>query len=152
MKIRQAYLQMIRAYQGGWDAMAAALAYSRDALENRIYEKRGQGVLVETAMEMQSLSQTTFFAESVATLSGGTFIKLPALDHIGNEEISAKFHELIEELGEISTEWREMTKDNVLTDGELEKLDSLTNRMHVTLDMIRALTVRVYRKSEAKDE
>lgn len=152
MKIRQAYLQMIRAYQGGWDAMAAALAYSRDALENRIYEKRGQGLLVETAMEMQSLSQTTFFAESVAILSGGTFIKLPSLEHIGNEEISAKFHELIEEFGEISTEWREMTKDGKLTDEELRTLDTLTNRMHVTLDMIRALTIRVYRKSEASDE
>lgn len=152
MKIRQAYLQMIRAYQGGWDAMAAALAFSRDALENRIYEKRGQGVLVETALEMQSLSQTTFFAESVAALSGGTFIRLPVLDHVGNEEISSKFHELIEEFGEISLEWREMTKDGVLTDDERQTLDALTNRMHVTLDMIRALTIKVFSKSEANDE
>lgn len=152
MNTRQAYLKMIRAYQGGWDAMAAALGLSRDALENRIYEKKGQGILSETAMQMQSLSQTTHYAEAVAALSGGTFIKLPVLDHIGNEEISGKFHELIEELGEISTEWRRMTGDNVLTDGELQTLDHLTHRMHVTLDTIRALTVRVFRKSEAKDD
>jgi hypothetical protein len=143
---------MIRAYRGGWDAMAAALGFSRNALENRIYEKNGQGILSDTAMQMQSLSETTYYAEAIASLSGGTFVKLPALDHIGNEEISDKFHELIEEFGEISTEWRGMTKDGKLTDEELDTLNTLTNRMHVTLDTIRALTIKVFRENEVCDE
>ena len=33
---------MIRAFPVGWDAMAGALGMSRDALENRIYERKGQ--------------------------------------------------------------------------------------------------------------
>lgn len=145
MNLRQAYLKMIRAYQGGWDAMAGALGMSRDALENRIYERKGQGILVETALAMQSFSDGQSFAEAVASLSGGTFIKLPDVGQFGNEEITGKFHDLMEELGAMSREWRSMTKDGVLDDKELLMLNELTDRMHITMDMIRALTIRVYR-------
>ena len=56
--MRKAYLSMIRAFPGGWDAMAGALGMSRDALENRIYERKGQSVLVETALQMQQFSSS----------------------------------------------------------------------------------------------
>lgn len=149
MSLRQSYLKMIRAYAGGWDAMAAALGFTRDALENRIYGRKGQVVSDETGLLMQSFIGTTDYAEAIAALSGGTFLKLPEIGDISGEEITSKFHELFEEFGELSKEYREMTKDGKITDEELDKLNKLTQRMHVTMDEIRALTIRVYRPQGA---
>ncbi|WP_428718563.1 YmfL family putative regulatory protein [Undibacterium curvum] len=137
-------MDMIGAYPGGWDAMAGALGMTRDALSNRIYERKGQGILVQTAMEMQEFSGTTIFAAGIAAMSSGTFVKLPDVDHIGNEEITGKFHEIFEEMGKLSANFREFTSDGVIDPGEQESLNDLIDRMHRTMDELRALTFKVY--------
>lgn len=144
MNLRQAYLRMIKAFPGGWDAMSGALGMSRDALENRIYERKGQGVSVDTALQMQEFSQTMMFTEAICTASGGTFVKLPCIDHIGNEEISEKYHEAFEQLGLLSSEYRRATKDGVVTPKERENLNAIIDKMHMIMDEIRALTFKFY--------
>ncbi|MDY7537662.1 YmfL family putative regulatory protein [Undibacterium sp. RTI2.1] len=157
MNLRQAYLRMIKAFPGGWDAMCGALGMSRDSLENRIYERKGQDVGVQTAMLMQSFTETTFFADAVCALSGGTFSKLPSVEHISNEEIGVKFHELYEELGMLSQEYREDTKNGSINPREKERFNALVDKIHKTMDELRALTFRVYchetkRKTMAEGE
>lgn len=149
MNLRNCYLSMIRAYQGGWDAMAAALGYSRDALENRIYERRGQRLHVEDALQMQAFCGQPLLAEAIATISGGTFVRLPCVASVGNDEISDKFHDLFEELGQLSKEFREATKDGEIDEGERELINDLVDRMHKTMDELRALTFKVYCKETA---
>lgn len=144
MNLRQAYLGMIKSFPGGWDAICGALGMSRDSLENRIYERKGQDLNVQTALQMQSFSQTTMFAEAICAISGGTFVKLPCVDHIGNEEISDKFHEMYEELGLLSQEFREDTKDGVIDQREKERINALVDKIHKTMDEFRALTFKVY--------
>jgi len=144
VNIRQSYLGMIKSFSGGWDAISAALGMSRDALENRIYERKGQDLGVQTALQMQAFSGTAMFAEAVAAVSGGTFLKLPSVDHIDNDSISDKFHELYEELGELSLEFREATKDGEVNAREKERINAIVDRMHQTMDELRALTFRVY--------
>jgi hypothetical protein len=144
VNIRQAYLNMIKAYPGGWDAMAAALGMSRDALENRIYERKGQDVRVQTALQLQAFSNTTLFAEAVASMSHGSFVKLPSMDHIGNEEISGKFHEIWEELGQLSAEFRAFADDGKFDRNEREDFSALVDKIHTAVDQLRALTFRVY--------
>jgi hypothetical protein len=144
VNIRQAYLGMIKAFPGGWDAISGALGVSRDALENRIYERKGQGIQVEMALHLQSFSGTTFFADAVAAVSGGTFVKLPSIDHIGNESIAEKFHELYEELGELSQEFREATKDGEVDPRERERINAVVERLHKTMDELRGLTFKFY--------
>lgn len=144
MNLRQAYLGMIKAFPGGWDAISGALGMSRDALENRIYERKGQDLNVQTALQMQSFSGTLHFAEAIATLSHGTFVKLPCVDHIGNEAISDKFHEIFEELGELSVEFRTATKNGEIDAGERERMNNLVDKMHKTMDELRAMSFKVY--------
>lgn len=144
MNVKQAYLGMIKAFPGGWDAMAAALGFSRDGLENRIYERKGQDLHVQTALQMQSFSGTTLFAQAVATAAGGTFLKLPEVGEVCNEDISAKFHELYAELGELSIEFQAATKDGEVDKRERERLNAIVDRMHKTMDELRTLTFRVY--------
>lgn len=144
MEIRKAYLSMIKAFQGGWDAIAPALGMSRDALENRIYERKGQGVLVETAMQMQKFSGTTFFAQAVAAESGGTFVKLPDMDHVDNDDILAKMNELHIELGQWSQKFAEATRDGEIDNRERADLSAIVDEMHRTINELKALTFRAY--------
>ena len=143
MDIRKSFLSMIKAFPGGWDAIACALGMSRDALENRIYERKGQGVLVETALQMQKFSNTTHFAEAVAAQSGGTFVKLPEVE-IENVDLLKKFNELYAELGRFSSDFNLATADDQIDRREEALLRSDADRMHKTLSELVALTMRVY--------
>lgn len=49
-RIRASYQSMCRSVNGGWSAMAASVSLSKDGLENRIYERKGQSVDVHLAM------------------------------------------------------------------------------------------------------
>jgi hypothetical protein len=144
MDIRESYLAMIKAMNGGWGAMCGALAMTRDAVENRIYERKGQGLLVETAMAMQSFSGTTLFAEAVSTASGGTFVKLPD-DLTGeNEVLMGKFHQLYTELGQFSKHFAEATADDKIDRAERRVLEADGARLHRVLAELMALTFRIY--------
>lgn len=134
---------MIKAFPGGWDAIACALGMSRDALENRIYERKGQGVLVETALQMQAFSNTTHFAEAVAALSGGTFVKLPDVE-LENVDILKKFNELYAEMGKFSSDFNQATADDQVDRREEALLRDDADRMHKRLSELVALIVRVY--------
>lgn len=144
MNLREAFLGMIKAMPGGWDAMAGALAVSRDSLENRIYERKGQDLGVHTALQMQEFARTKHFAEAVAAVSGGTFVLLPSVDDIDNEAITEKFHEMFEKLGVLSAEFREATKDGEINSRERAVLNRTVDDIHQTLDVLRALSFKVY--------
>jgi hypothetical protein len=152
VEIRESYLAMIRAMSGGWGAMCGALAMTRDAVENRVYERKGQGVLVETAMAMQSFSGTTLFAEAVATASGGTFVLLPADVTSKNDVLMNKFQELYKELGQFSKDFAEATADDVVTKGERKILEGDAARLHRVMAELMGLTVRIYCVNGGQDE
>jgi hypothetical protein len=134
---------MIKAFPGGWAAMVGALGMSRDALENRIYERKGQGVLVETALQLQKFSGTTFFAEAIAVESGGTFLKLPDID-AENEDLMKKFNQLYAELGTFSRNFMLATADDKIDARERATLEADAARMHKVLAELAALMFRIY--------
>ena len=144
MEIRKAYLAMIKEYPGGWDAMAAALGMTRDALENRIYERKGQSVLAETALQMQQFSTSTHFAEAVAQVSGGVFMKLPQHADHDRDELLAKFNELYSELGDLSGKFREYVKDDEIDRRERADLSDVGQHIHRTVEELLTLTFQIY--------
>lgn len=146
MATRQDYLDMIRAYPGGWAAMAGALGLSKDALENRIYERKGQTMTVHLAEQMQAFSGTTLFAEGVSRDAGGVFLKLPESRDVGNEELLSEFNLLYANLGELSSKFRVYVKDNEINKTERADLDGVAQQIHRTVEELLALTYRVYCK------
>lgn len=135
---------MIKAFPGGWDAMAAAIGLSRMGLENRIYERKGQAVMVETALAMQSSSGTTHFAEAIAREAGGVFVRLPDTQEVGNEELLAEFNRLYAELGGLSAKFSLYVADNEISSSERADLDDEAQKIHRTVEELLALTYRVY--------
>lgn len=148
MASRKDYLEMIRAYPGGWDAMAPACGLSRMGLENRVYERKGQTVTVELAELIQSFSGTTHFAEGVARDAGGVFLKLPEVGEIGNDELLSEFNLLYAELGGLSAKFRAYVADNQITNTERADLNAEAQTIHRTLEKLLALTYQVYCKPD----
>lgn len=146
MELKQAYQRMIKAFPGGWDAMAGALGMSRMCLENRIYERKGQSLLVETAVQMQHTSSTTFFAEAVAQLSGGVFMRMPKHDNIDREELLIKFNQLYAELGHLSIKFKDSVSDGEIDHKERADLTDVSQDIHRTVEELMALTFRIYCK------
>lgn len=145
MELKKAYLAMIREYSGGWDAMAAALGMNRSQLENRIYERKGQALLVETALQMQAFSGTTHFAEAVAHQAGGMFITVPAPtgDH-DRDDLLVKFNELHAELGDLSRTFNEAVKDDEISDAEREDLTAIKRRIQAKTAELLELTFHIF--------
>ena len=149
--MRKAYLSMIRAFPGGWDAMAGALGMSRDALENRIYERKGQSVLTEMAFQMQQFSNSTHFAEAVAQVSGGVFMKLPRDSQHDRDELLAKFNELYAELGDLSIKFKVSVEDGEIDKRERADLTDVGQHIHRTVEELLTLTFQIYcRPASAK--
>ena len=144
MYLRKAYLSMIKAFAGGWDAIAPALGMTRDALENRIYERKGQGLLVETALQMQAFAGTTHFAEAIATLSGGTFVRLPDIDAVDNDSLFKKFNQLHADIGLLSQKFSDYTSDDELDAVECASLSGIGNDIHRKMEELLTLTFRIY--------
>ncbi|MED5615137.1 YmfL family putative regulatory protein [Janthinobacterium sp. P210005] len=153
MKIKKSYLGMIKAFPGGWDAIAAALGMSRNGLENRVYERKGQGVAVDTALQLQAFSNTTLFAEAVAASSGGAFVKLPADLSDGNEVIAKKFREVYIRLGRFAERFEEaIAGDDEIDAKERAELDAILDGVHQSLSEMMALSIRVYCKPDGNQD
>lgn len=146
MELKQSYQRMIKAFPGGWDAMAGALGMSRMCLENRIYERKGQSLLVETAIQMQHTSGTTFFADAVAQLSGGVFMRMPEGEYADREELLIKFNQLYAELGQLSVKFNESVSDGEIDHKERAGLTDVSQDIHRTVEELMALTFRIYCK------
>ena len=144
MKIKKSYLGMIKAFPGGWDAIAAALGMSRNGLENRVYERKGQGITADTALQLQAFSGTTLFAEAVAASSGGAFVKLPEDICDGNEALAKKFRDIYVRLGVFASHFEEATADEVIDPRERACLDADIDGLQRGLSELMALTIRVY--------
>lgn len=152
MDTREAYTKMISAYPGGWAAMAAALGMTKDALENRVYERKGQQINVHTARQLQAFSQTTYFAEAICHESGGVFVKLPEFSECDHDELLGKFNQLYVELGQLSEKFSHHTQDGKIDQREKKDLTDTSQQIHRTVQELMALTFAIYCPREAESE
>lgn len=146
MELRKAYLEMIKHFPGGWDAIAPALGMSsRDALENRIYERKGQCISVHTAIQMQKFTGTSFFAQAVAQETGGVFVTLPESANLADrDDLLEKFTKLYAVLGELSSRFKEATADGEIDHKERADLKEIGHHIHTTVAELLALTFLIY--------
>ena len=131
MELLPAYQAMIKVH--GWQATAATFGLTKTALEQRVYETKGSGMRVDLALMIQDYAGTKHFAQAVAHASGGVFYALPEPGDLSDVELHDKFHELYEELGELSREYTSAKKDGRIDARERAALQILENRMHTTI-------------------
>lgn len=148
MNERQTYLSMIRKMPGGMEAMSAALGLTRSALENRIYERRGQAVSVDQALQMAAFVGSSDFAQFVAEQTGGVFIALPEGDVDDRDELLNQWNDVYAELGELSRAFQESILDGEVDARERQRLADVAHAVHVALTKLMELTFSVYCRRE----
>lgn len=145
MGINKAITEMICAVEGGWEVAAFRLGMSLSALQNRVYGKKGSVLQIQHALALQSISNTTFFAEAIAEESGGIFLELPAVDHdCDNEELLTKFTQILADMGELAKTHSSAIADGVVNDTEKNDLEHIAAQAHKHIQELLALTFRIY--------
>lgn len=142
MDLLSAYQEMIKVH--GWNGTAATLGMARSALEARVYEVKGSGMRVTTALLIQAHAGTTHFAQAVAASSGGVFIKLPEGEGATDEALHGKFHELYVELGRLSATYTAAIADGEINRRERADLEEIAQQMHKTTQELMALMFQIY--------
>ncbi|MBC7860305.1 MAG: hypothetical protein H7Z39_16350 [Burkholderiaceae bacterium] len=128
----------------GWNGTAATLGLTKSALEARVYEVKGSGMRVDTALLIQAYAGTSHFAQAVAAASGGVFVALPDVGAIDGDDLQAKFHELYAELGLLSQTYSAAIKDGEIDAYERAALDDIAQKMHRTMKELMATMFQVY--------
>lgn len=142
VELLPAYQEMIKVH--GWTGTAATLGMTRSQLEARVYEVKGSGMRVSTALLIQAHAGTTHFAQAVAAASGGVFMELPQADGVCGEDLHDKFHELYSELGELSATYTKAVKDGEIDARERSDLQDIAQQMHKTMGELMSLMFQIY--------
>lgn len=129
---------------------ATLMEMSESAIDNRVYERKGQEFTVRQSLRLQIISGTTRFAEEVAKESGGAFFKLPNVDHLSNEELMAKFNEMHAKIGEWHAKFHSYTSDNEIDDSEKAEMEKVGESIHRTLEEMKAITFKLFCKDKVK--
>jgi hypothetical protein len=142
MELLPAYQEMIKVH--GWNGTAATLGMSKSALEARVYEVKGSGMRVDTALLIQSYAGTKHFAQAVAHASGGVYVDLPAVDCRHDEDLESKFRELLCELGDLSKTYGVAKQDGEIDTRERACLEDIAQQMHKSLQELMSLMFHIY--------
>jgi hypothetical protein len=146
---RKVFAKMIGAARGGWETVAAYCGMSVAALENRVYQKKGQRLHLDTALLIQEISGTTLLAEEIAAQCNGVFIRLPDVELNDRDAVLRKWNELYTELGRLSGDFNAFTADDQVTESEFAVLQSDARRVVMAVEELAALTHRVYAKADS---
>lgn len=149
MDFLKAYQEMIKVH--GWAGTAATLGMAKSALEARVYEIKGSGMRVDTAMLIQAHAGTTHFAQAVAHATGGVYIDLPKAECAHEEDLESKFHDLVIVLGNLSKTSCEAKRDGEIDARERAHLEDIAQQMHKTLQELMGLMFQVYCRPAAGD-
>lgn len=143
MDLLSAYQEMICVH--GWNGTAATLGMTKSALEARVYEVKGSGMRVDTALLIQAYAGTKHFAQAVAHASGGVYVDLPEPDGTHRENVDAKFRELVRKLGTLTSTFEvSIQNDEEIDTRERAELEGCAQQMHKTLQELMALMFHVY--------
>jgi len=124
--------------------MGEAMIESKAWIHNRVFEIKGQPTFtIREALTMQEISGKTFFAEAIAEVSGGTFVKLPSIEH-DCDSILETWNHLYSQLGALSKRFNEAVRDNEIDGKEKADLTAIANEIHKTTQQLLALTFKVY--------
>lgn len=143
MTRHEALLKMIRLV-GGMSKAAEQLGYTRDALSNRVYGRKGQQLHDDDILDLQALSSQCFYAEAFAADSGGVFVKLPEISEMENEELLTKWNALYSKVGEFSRVFSAAIEDEEVDRKERADLVAIGNKVNKLVQELLALTFRIY--------
>lgn len=151
--LRQLLVSIIRQYPDGWTGAAKHLGLpSSSALENRVYERRGQFLDAPSCIHLQNGVGSKVFAAAVAKMSGGVFVPLPQFETVDNTELLDLFNKLYSELGRLSATFSEAIADNSIDHHERQALTEISHLIHAKLQQLVSVAFLIYCDPEVEPE
>jgi hypothetical protein len=144
VELLNCYQEMIKVH--GWNGTAATLGMTKSALEARVYEVKGVGMRVDTALLIQRYAGTKHFAQAVAFASGGVYFDLPPANDDGNHDPDEKLLEIMIEAGEYASAYKKAKEDGVINRAERAHLHAIEQQMHKSLCELRVAILRKHGK------
>lgn len=89
MGMKKIIIQMIDKVSGGKAAVAGFLGMTESALNNRLYQTKGQRFTCEELIAVQQAFALTDYTDEVCRLSGGVFVPVPNMDELDSVELSS---------------------------------------------------------------
>ncbi|MCX2942910.1 DNA-binding protein [Rahnella perminowiae] len=149
--ITTAMHKLITSFPGGYGAMSQRLAHNgtHNALSNRVRQVGGQMVPFGMAIMMEQISGRSDITEAMCRINGGTFVKFPDIEEMGNEELLVKFNELLAALGQFAKAHNEFTSDGVLDRDESKRMRIKGYRVQSLVAEIMAVTELLFGEGDA---
>ena len=141
-----AILNMVNEFQGGRAAIGAMLCVDPIRFKNQLHEQKGMRISTETALTIQEFTGRTDFAEAVAYLSGGVFVKMPEHDNLVRADINETFLQTTKDIGLLIQEFLEAIEDGVLDDIEHRRLEARKDKACSNLALAIHMIVEVYKQ------
>lgn len=149
--ISDAIHMLITQTPGKYDWMARQLdprTGTENALRNRVRQIGGQVVPLGMAVEMEAISGRADITQAMCRRAGGTFVKLPQVEQMDNEELLVKFNDLIAALGKFSQVHNDITADGVLDRDEKRLMHAKGHRVQSLIAEIMAVTELLFGECE----
>lgn len=144
----------ISSLPGGYAEAAEWLGVTEDALFNRLRTGGDQIFPMGWAMVLQKAAGVSYIADAFSRQTDNGIHISGASHEDENEEIGLKLAELVGQLGELVSAYREYINDGVVTHGEWQSLNDIAYQFRVTLMTFLNLISRVYclpEKSDARE-
>lgn len=122
MNKRQMILNMIAQIDGGREVVAAYLGMTMDALNNRIYEKKGQHISFDDLLHIQELSKTNHLAQYCLP-EGQVIVTEPSAEECDMVELATIIIDAQASHGELQTFIKLALSDDRLTPDEQLGID-----------------------------
>ncbi len=141
----------IAALPGGYAEAAEIIDVTEDALFNRLRAGGDQIFPMGWAMVLQKAAGVSYIADAFSRETDNGIHVPGAVPEDENEEIGLKLAELVGQLGELVSAYREYIDDGVVTHGEWQSLNDIAYQFRVTLMTFLNLISRVYCLPEKGD-
>ncbi|AUU95666.1 YmfL family putative regulatory protein [Klebsiella pneumoniae] len=141
----------IAALPGGYIEAAEILDTTQDVIFNRLRAGGDQIFPMGWAMVLQKAAGVSYIADVFSRETDNGIHVSGAAHEDENEEIGLKLAELVGQLGELVSAYREYIDDGVVTHGEWQSLNDIAYQFRVTLMTFLNLISRVYCLPENSD-
>jgi len=125
----------------------------RMALENRIYERQGQAILVHERCRCRRFPRATHFAQAIAAGIGGVFLKLPETRDTRQRGAAGRIQSALpRSSASCPQNSAEYVVDNDLDKRERADLEDVAQQIHRTVQELLALMFSVYCRPSVEAE
>lgn len=146
MAMKKTIIEMIEKCRGGKSAVAGFLGLSEQALDNRLYQTKGQRFTDEQLIAIENEYGVSDWSDEINRRLGKVSVSIPNADELDLVELSTLQLQEVAERGILFSKLNEFLADGVLTTVEANALRKLLhNSEKATVKTIEA-TIKLYQK------